>query len=492
MNLFKKNFFINSLTKYITIANILLAICMFFLVFVVYQNLPNFMKYEFSFLCWLFLIVLLFLFSLIIVFFLKSNIKNWMAGILFFLIIIILGIEATLPIEPLIPIVNIPIFADGKFPRQSDRRSRLQVIRDYRKQKIDVYPALEPSDFCKEGSAPISIGGHILLPLTGLANVKTLFDNESGVWQDYVSDEHGFNNPKGLYVPGQVDIMILGSSYAQGMGVKQNENIAGILREKYPHTISLGVKGTAPLSHFAIFQEYVERLKPKILIWIYYEQSEISTFDWELKQPLIAAYLEPKYRQNLYDLPKSVLDPVLKDWLEKKELSFGKEQQVKRSIQDVKQRIKKTFKLDRMLTLYGFHSLKKEYAILHPTLYHLWPTGNANMMHLFLLKYVDARMKSWGGKLFVVAIPSKLRVKEGVTNPNYDYSSTRNAQLSGIESLKIPLIDLYPVQLSHTDPLSLHRYRRWGHYTVDGYRFISNAIINAIGESYLKDFLAHR
>ena len=99
-----------------------------------------------------------------------------------------------------------------------------------------------------------------------------------------------------------------------------------------------------------------------------------------------------------------------------------------------------------------------------------------------LLRLAKNTVESWGGKLYIVAIPMRIRVREGVRNPNYNYALVRDSQLAGMEDLNIPLIDLYPVLLSHPDPMSLYRFRRWGHFNKQGYRFIAEAIGKVIGK----------
>lgn len=467
-----------------TLVNLFLGLGLLFLTSTFVYVVTDFSKFKFSYSFTVTSIIVLWMIAYIIVFFLKPKIKTILVTIFSCLILLLMGIESTLPLEPLTPIVNRPKFVDGKFPKLTDTRSRLQVMEDFQKEGITIYPAIEPSNFFGEPPETLRVGNRVLFPLSGISNAKTLFDNESGEWQYFASDEHGFNNPKGLYVPGEVDILLLGGSYAQGMGVKQHENFAGVFREKYPGTLSLGMKGTGPLSHFAIFQEYGARLKPKVVVWFYYEGSEMATFKWELDQPQLKAYLKTAYHQNLFEFPRPVLDQMLKEWLVMEKKDFAKEIRDKVPWKKLRDRIRMTTKLQRMLTLYGFKHKKKEYAGLHPIWNHLSPTLRPDQNHLKILKYVEKRVESWGGKLYVVVVPTKKREKEGVRNPNYDYASTRNGQVVGIEAVKIPFIDLYPIILSHQDPMSLHRFRRWGHFTPDGYRFVADAIMERIGTNF--------
>src|SRR5580704_11283233 len=95
-----------------------------------------------------------------------------------------------------------------------DARSRLAVILDLRARGVDAYPSpnrLEQMAVYRAGGAGLS-----LYPLGGIANVPTVFCNESGAFANYASFGDGFNNPPSGWRDGAADVVGIGDSFAHG------------------------------------------------------------------------------------------------------------------------------------------------------------------------------------------------------------------------------------------------------------------------------------
>ena len=123
----------------------------------------------------------------------------------------------------------------------------------------------------------------MIYTLGGISNITTIFDNENGYYPIIETDEYGFNNPKGLFAKGGVDIMLIGDSFAEGACVKPDETIASILRKSGFKTISLGKGGNGPLIELATLKEYAEPIEPKVVLWLHYAHD----FD-DLKEELFS------------------------------------------------------------------------------------------------------------------------------------------------------------------------------------------------------------
>ena len=52
-------------------------------------------------------------------------------------------------------------------------------------------------------------------PLGSISKFATVYDNEGGYFPIIELDEHGFNNPKGLYNKDEVDIVLVGDLLSQ-------------------------------------------------------------------------------------------------------------------------------------------------------------------------------------------------------------------------------------------------------------------------------------
>ena len=85
-------------------------------------------------------------------------------------------------------------------------------------------------------------------------------------------------------------------------------------------------------------------------------------------------------------------------------------------------------------------------------------------------------VESWGGKLYVVHFPAREAVLEKLMHPRYDFLKYRGSQYAMIESLGVPVIELYPEFIAHHDVRSLWHYRSRGHFNAQGYRFVAGII----------------
>ena len=92
--------------------------------------------------------------------------------------------------------------------------------------------------------------------------------NSSDLHTIITTDEHGFNNKKGLYNSGDVDIVILGECTLEYAGENDpyEENIGEQLRKLNYKTINLAKQGAEYLQYLAILKEYAKPLKPKVVI----------------------------------------------------------------------------------------------------------------------------------------------------------------------------------------------------------------------------------
>ncbi len=178
-----------------------------------------------------------------------------------------------------------------------DTRSRLEVITDMRKDGIDAYPAVFSSALLKwdhDGRtlrSQITIDGEEALPLGGIANVQTVFCNENGQYTIYESDEHGFHNPVGLWNDARMDIVTLGDSFTHGACVPSEESFVGLIRDRYPAILNLGIDDSGPVTMLAMLKEYGRHFRPKAVLWFYYEGNDLKDLKREHPSPLLMKYM---------------------------------------------------------------------------------------------------------------------------------------------------------------------------------------------------------
>jgi len=129
--------------------------------------------------------------------------------------------------------------------------------------------------------------------------------NENGYYMVYPSDRYGFNNPDSEWDAEQVEWLLTGDSFTEGVAVNPGEDVAGQIRliTKQP-TINVGRGGNGPLIELAELREYAELVKPKKVLWLYFEGNDLKELQREKFNPLLMQYMEDGFSQNLINRQK--------------------------------------------------------------------------------------------------------------------------------------------------------------------------------------------
>lgn len=208
-----------------------------------------------------------------------------------------------------------------KFGVKFDTRDRIEALLDTRARGIDAVPAVYPSALLEpQQGGPlksiIRIKGAEVLPLGGISNKTSVLCNETGDYIFYESDEHGFHNPKGLWNSARLDLAVVGDSFAHGFCVPSHKHFIALIRDHYPVTLSLGTGGNGPLLELATLKEFLPSLKPKIILWAYFEKNDLIELRHETRSPLVLQYLKPDFRQDLISR-QGEIDQTLLAYVEK-------------------------------------------------------------------------------------------------------------------------------------------------------------------------------
>ena len=95
--------------------------------------------------------------------------------------------------------------------------------------------------------------------------------------------------------------MPLGDSFTIGACVHSDKNFVALIREHYPDTLNLGMLGEGPLTMLAALKEYLPILKPKVVLWFFFEENDFIELLQESKTPLLTNYLEDGFKQDLFN-----------------------------------------------------------------------------------------------------------------------------------------------------------------------------------------------
>jgi hypothetical protein len=357
------------------------------------------------------------------------------------------------------------LLASRKFGAHFDTRTKSEVVTDLRNRGIDAVPAVFPSvlwDDQRDGNlkSAISIDDGEVLPLGGIAKKLTVMCNESGEWITYRSDEHGFNNPEGIWQSRDLSIAAVGDSFAFGACVPSDKNFVALIRSRYPATLNLGINGAGPLVELAAVKEFLPFFRPKVTLWFYLELNDQSDLNQEKRSTLLMRYLKDNFNQGLITR-QTEIDQVLRRYVDtKRKLAEA------RKVQEYLNYGLDTIKLSTVRTKLGLvHGISKAEASFE---------SDELQIRLFreTLQNAHAFINKWNGVLYFVYLPAWQRY----ISPQ-SASDNRDAILALVRGLNIPIIDIHQAFQAHGDPLRLFPFRQLGHYNNEGHRLVAETVL---------------
>ncbi len=349
-----------------------------------------------------------------------------------------------------------------------DERSKFEFINALNASGIPAVPAITPRLWAEVNAARVHDGQ--IIPLSGLSRRITVFCNEGGAFSTYESDEHGFNNPIGLYRKGKVDLALIGDSFAHGACVNQGEDIASHLRAHGIKAVNLGMAGSGPLIELAILTEYARAVEPRVVLWMYFEENDQYNLLREQTFPFFLRYLDPKFKLGLFDQQDKIDSMLLEPFLAEARAAAEAEEEGRRQREGIRgQWWAKILRLYHLRTHLG---MNKPAA----------PPSTPQPSDLFSRILAEARNRvlAWGGRMYFVYIPDYTRYNQ--RHPTHDSLFHRAEVLEAVRKLGIPLIDVHELLSHHPDPLSLYPLRVHGHFNAQGYRLIAKYIQQSINE----------
>ena len=336
-----------------------------------------------------------------------------------------------------------------------DKRNRLEVIKDLKKENQEAFPVIPPTGFYKRFKNKYKI-----LPLGGISNVLTVHCNENGKWSIYKSDTYGFNNKKFFYSSkNKKKILIIGDSFAQGACVEQNNSLAGQLNKINLEAKSFGMDGNGPITALATIREYAKTIEPEYIVWILHD-NDIGDLQRELENVFLKNYLNPKFSQNLIN-KKTEINSLLKNVVSKEYIkNEGR----------IKNFLNKCLSLFYVRKLIGFNKFNFE------------KLEKEDKKSLYIdLKKIIYLMKNEsnniGANFNIVYVPDILQFNSKEYNkPDSTYLLNINEIEGIIESSNVQWLNFYQIMLHHENPLNFYPFKLKGHFTPKGYRILAEEI----------------
>lgn len=333
-----------------------------------------------------------------------------------------------------------------------DQRTKLEVIDSLIAEGIDTVPVIHVANLLEViGTNKEDINQ--LFPLGGISNKTTVYGNESGEYLIYKSDRYGFHNPDSQWDFQTIEWLLTGDSFAHGANVKPGQEIAAQLRSISDNSaISLGIGGNGPLLEYAALIEYGKILKPKKVLWVYFEGNDLtSNLKIEKSNPLLMQYMKDGFTQNLINRQEEI-DSSLEKYIMKEKMRAEKQPLLSNHLWIRLHLVRKLLGVDLEFDIPLFSKI---------------------------LTKAKAEVEAWGGEIYFVYLPEYNRYSSPVLS--HDQYKRKSEIKKTLKSLDIPVVDIHQeVFFSHPDKLALFPLRIPGHYNADGYSRVANAIIKAI------------
>jgi hypothetical protein len=364
--------------------------------------------------------------------------------------------------------------------RSWDSRPMADFLADLRLAGKDAWPSARPRLLYKKLRRGLTIDDREALPLGGIAGVTTVLCKESGAWAAYDADEHGFNNPAGIW-SADVEIALVGDSYTQGACVPPDKSFAARIRARHPGTLNLGMLGNGPLFELASMAEFLPAKRPRRVLWVYYH-NDLTDLNFEKRIPLLRHYLEEEgFRAGLME-HQPAIDAALKReitaiegsdevaWWPRSLRALGLTRQTSPVwLQDlVMSEQNSSFSAFLRLT----HVLGLALTERDPEA----PSArNPPDFALFeeILSRAKALAGSWGGTLTFVHLPDFSGPDGKQSYPN------RAGVLEAARKAGLPIIDVHAAFQARSDVRALLYYPE-SHCNEAGYQAIGDAILAAI------------
>jgi hypothetical protein len=305
-----------------------------------------------------------------------------------------------------------------------------------------------------------------------------LVQKEETGFQEHVSDKYGFRNSNDAYRADIIDVVLTGDSYTAGWDAKPNENISAVLTKEGFHVINLGKGGNGPLVEYAALKEYAISFKPKIVLWVYFENDLEGDLLYEMESTLLKRYLtEDNFSQNLISRQQEIDQALMKYVESQLDIASREKFATKSAIKLLKLRNLRTMV---HLTPEQFIDEDDPEPPLNVRLYRsrlsipISSPLSVDLQTTFkkTLEKATELVSSWNGRMYFVYLPS------GVTVVDQQQHPWRQFSLNTATGLGIPIIDIEnEVFSTHDDPASLFPFRnKAAHYNAKGYRLAAEAI----------------
>ena len=261
------------------------------------------------------------------------------------------------------------------------------------------------------------------------------------------NDKFGFHNDNLKWLETET-ILFLGDSFVQGWCVNSKNNFVNKFNKK---SLNLGVQNTGPLIQYAILKEYLKYIKPKKIIWFYYEGNDYDDLNHEKRKKILREYLTNKIfsqqlikRQSEVDTQNNL---VLKKYLNISSKNKKKE----------KENYSKHFNLKNIITLRNIRTFMNNIFF-------------KGFLYEKILVETKKLTELYNVELIMVYLPSYERYK---FKNNFIKNIHYKQILKIYEKNGLNVVDLKKDFFDKTNTLELYPQKKRGHLNIRGHKELS-------------------
>ena len=308
-----------------------------------------------------------------------------------------------------------------------------------------------------------------IYPLSGKSFSKTLICNEIGDYVFIDSDRYGFNNKDSNW-NNNVDVLLVGDSYAFGECVQFKYSIANNLIKSNYSSISLGYGSNGPLATLGTIREYGSIIKPKKVFWIFFSGNDLEDLDREKKIKILNKYLNFNFSQNLINKQKNI-DKIYSEYFDQEYRRLKNSWPYKFSLIKIfnlsilKEFINNYFLITK-IKISEKNDKKDVIDIINNYDYEVFSK---------IINLAKKEVESWGGDLIFLYVPSPINFQNGVLDFENEYLKNKIFKL--IKEKNLHFIDIGE-KIMNSKLTSNEIYALgYGHFTKKGYKIVSTEII---------------
>ena len=354
---------------------------------------------------------------------------------------------------------------------QYDLRSPTQFYIDEKKNNKN----LEPKFFYAKSFSSFKVFQEAkknkkLIPFRGPINKNSTSCAEDLIYRIYENDKYGFKNSNKIYEK-KINTFLLGDSYAEGLCVNREEDIAGNLNSKEINTINFGVTDTGPLVSLAILREFGEKFKPKNVVYLYFEGNDLDDLNFEKNETNLPEYLDVNFKLDYlerYDEIFSFLDKA-KVESENRLIGLNKDRDLntKKITESYLEHIQDIAELNNIRNIIRYSILKKQKKIYDLDLF------------FSIVNKMKFETSKWQGNFYFVYVPSWSRYFTKFTNADAKIK-LKDDILKNLKLNDISVLDLTDFFDNSKNIEQYFPLGYLGHYNARGYAKIAEIIAKNI------------